>query len=200
MKLFLKNVLFYAVVVIIDMVLLALFMRINIFSGTVIYYYRTLYSAALVVIITLVLLIVLAVVFKKKNVHFIELDPTMVASTTVISGLVLAMFVTVAPMNIDRSYTVFTLADMYENSDTVYTKQELQERFIEIYIKDYDSVSRRLSEQISIGNIEEVDGGYRITEKGKTLVEIFRFVDMLYPVEEKREIYPEYSFDKDNSE
>ena len=43
--------------------------------------------------------------------------------------------------------------------------------------------------EISSGNIEQVDSGYRITANGIRTVEIFRFISKLYPVSDKF-IYP----------
>lgn len=187
----LKAFLTYAVSLIVAMLLLAVFMRLDLFSNIVIYYYRTMLNGVVVTIIVTLLLILISKNAKIKNLEFIDLSPQTIASATLSVGLALILFITIAPMVIDRSYTVFTLADMTENDTKTFTAQEIENRFIDIYIKGYSSTLKRIKEQLSIGNIEEKEDGYIITEKGKRLVSTFRFVESIYPVEDKRIIYPD---------
>jgi hypothetical protein len=100
------------------------------------------------------------------------------------------LFVSAGPMPMDRSYSIFVIADMYENPDKVYTAEEIEQAFIEKYILKNEATKRRINEQKSIGNIEESNGGYRISEKGKRLIRIMRFVESNYPVDEKETLYP----------
>lgn len=193
MKELLKTILCYVVSIIVGMVLLSVFMHLNFFSGTKIYYYRSLYDAVLIVAILLAVFIGLSVLFRKKQVKFIELSPQLIVSSVAVTGLVLALFITIAPMTIDRSYTIFSLSDMSENDEMVFTAEEIENRFSQIYIHEYQSTSKRIEEQVAIGNMEEKDGGYIISEKGKRLVSLFRFVEKFYPVEDERIIYPVYT-------
>lgn len=93
-------------------------------------------------------------------------------------------------MTIERSYTVYSLADMTDHPDTVYSAEDIKAQFIEGYIEEANGSQKRIDEQVSIGNLEEVPGGYRITEKGKNLVELFRFLESIFPVPDESSIYP----------
>lgn len=186
-----KTFLTYGVSLIVAMLLLAVFMRLDLFGNVVIYYYRTMLNGVVFAIIVTLLLILVSLCTKIRKLKFVDLSPQTIASTTLSVGLALILFITIAPMVIDRSYTVFTLADMTENDTKTFTAEEIEDRFIEIYIKDYGSTIKRIEEQLSIGNIEEKGDGYIITEKGKRLMSTFRFVESIYPVEDKRIIYPD---------
>ncbi len=198
MKAMIKTLLSYGAVLLADMLLLSLFMHIDIFSSVTVYYYRTLYKAALVVVITIAALIGLFFLNKKKG--FTELvTPTFIMSSGLLCGMAMVLFVTLGPLTIDRSYTIFELADMAENENRVFTAEEVEERFSDIYIHQYGSTARRIEEQLSIGNMVREGEGYRITEKGKRLIGTFRLVEKLYPVEDTRIIYPEYANEEEEA-
>lgn len=106
------------------------------------------------------------------------------------SALLIALFLSLGPMTIERSYTIYFLADMTDHAETIYTTDDIKTRFIEGYIEGAKESQKRINEQVAIGNMEEIDGGYRITEKGKRLVKIFRLVEKIFPVPDKNSIYP----------
>lgn len=107
-----------------------------------------------------------------------------------ISTLAMALFFSLGPMTIERSYTIYSLAYMTDHADESYTSEEIKTQFIEGYIEDAGESQKRIDEQVYIGNIEEVSGGYRITEKGRRLVDIFRAVEAVFPVPDENSIYP----------
>jgi hypothetical protein len=176
------------------MIILSFFAHVNILKNIVyIYYYRMLYYAIIVNIILLALLLILHVLLRKAakaKTMFLVLQPTGIISGVIISFLFSALFITMGPMPIDRSYSIFSIADMYENHNKIYSQEEIEQNFIENFIQRNEATKRRIKEQESIGNIEQVAGGYSITDKGKRLIEIMRFVESLYPADEKRTIYP----------
>lgn len=178
----------YFVSLLTGMVLLSLLMNIDIFSGVRVFYYSTLYNAVISVIIVACILFIL----KKIKFKYVNMTINLIFSSTLLVGMALFLFVTLAPLTIDRSYTIFMLSDMSENAQHTFTKEEVEDRFSDIYIYSYDSMEKRIEEQLSIGNIKESDKGYQISEKGKRLVKIFRFVEKFYPVKDERIIYPEY--------
>ena len=107
-----------------------------------------------------------------------------------LSTLFMALFLSLGPMPIERSYTIFSLADMSENPDMIYTSEEIKEQFIEGYIEDAGESQKRIDEQVYIGNLEEIEDGYRITTKGKQLISLFRFIEYIFPVPDENSIYP----------
>lgn len=107
-----------------------------------------------------------------------------------ISTLVMALFFSLGPMPIERSYTIYSLADMADHSNTIYSAEDIKTQFIEGYIEEANESQKRIDEQVYIGNLEEVPNGYRITEKGKHLIKLFRVIETVFPVPDKNSIYP----------
>jgi hypothetical protein len=182
---------FYMGLAVLEMLTLSLFAHINFLKEMVyIYYYRMLCYIGTASGLLLLILFVLR--FKLAGIgrcfHVLRLNSIIAAS--LISTFFSAFFVTMGPMPIDRSYTIFSIAAMYEEPDKVYTAEDIEQAFIERYIIRNQATQRRIEEQKRIGNIEEIDDGYRITEKGKRLIEMMRLVEKFYPADEKRMLYP----------
>ena len=112
--------------------------------------------------------------------------------TLAISALFTALFFSIGIVTIDRAYTVYYLSYMTDNAENSYSKQELQQQFIDGYLVKADETQKRISEQLSIGNIEQINssGKYRITEKGKRLIKFFRTLEFIFPCPDKNSIYP----------
>jgi hypothetical protein len=182
----------YAGSLVVALMLLAVFMRLPLFENVFVFYYRTLYKTALVLVVLLTVLIAVRHIGKHLKVKSLQFTMNLILSSVLLVGMAMCTFVTLAPLTIDRSYTIFSLADMLENEHTPFTAQEIEERFSEIYIHQYESTRKRIDEQLSLGNIKKHGDGYVITEKGKHLISLFRIVETIYPVEDNRIIYPEY--------
>lgn len=169
--------------------LLALLLRTPLFAGLTIYYYRVL---CLVVVITVV---VLAILLAGKNLFsgskFWNIEPVELFSTTALICVCLLFVVTVASMPIDRSYTIYSLADMADHANRIYSMDEVKDSFVDGYIDKLDATQRRVKEQVSSGNLKEVNGGYQITEKGLRLVKMLRMYEAIFPVSERRLLYPD---------
>lgn len=185
------NMVIYFISLLIGMVLLALLSRVDIFRALEIYYYKMIANSILTIIILGIGLFVIKKIWNDK----IKLNT--IFSCVLLVGMALVLFITIGPLVIDRSYTIFSLADMAENQDTIFTKEEIEDRFSDIYIYQYDSIEKRIEEQLATGNIGKVAEGYKITEKGKKLIETFRLVEKIYPVEDERIIYPVYGDEQD---
>lgn len=106
-----------------------------------------------------------------------------------LAGLFMCFFFTLGPMVIERSYTVYSLAYMADY-DEICSYEEIRDQFITGYV-DGGATKMRIEEQVSIGNLEQVGDEYKITEKGKSLIKILRFVESIFPVPDTGSIYPE---------
>lgn len=102
----------------------------------------------------------------------------------------MALFLSLGPMTIERSYTIYSLAEMRDSSQEVYSAQEMKGRFIDGFIEGANENQKRIDEQVSVGNLEPVDGGYKITSKGKRLIDMMRLVEAVFPAPDKTCIYP----------
>lgn len=107
-----------------------------------------------------------------------------------LATLLMALFLSLGPMTIERSYTIYSLAEMRDSSQEVYSAQEMKGRFIDGFIEGANENQKRIDEQVSVGNLEPVDGGYKITSKGKRLIDMMRLVEAVFPVPDKTCIYP----------
>ena len=178
----------YVVSGIISLILFSVLLHIDIWGTCEIYLYKCFMYAGIVSVILLVLLL-LAKKWEEKLKCF-DFSYACILSSVIICLLGQGFFASTVIMPMDRSYTIFTLADMADNSDRVYSLEEIENGFINVYIKAMKSTERRISEQVGIGNLAEVDGGYQITEKGQQLIEMYRLLDKIYPVDSKTSIYP----------
>ncbi|MEG0834343.1 MAG: hypothetical protein RR413_02755 [Christensenellaceae bacterium] len=185
MKKLMLDIVLYAAIGIFQVLFLAVMLRTPLFNDTVIYYYRVLYIVLLGAIVSLIVLILFG-----KKIPFVSINPSLIFSTIFITTSVMVIFATLGSMAMDRSYTIFSIVDMAEKSGQLYTAEEVEDRFIEVYIKEFGSTKRRIDEQVSIGNVENVDGEYRVTSKGERLIKLMRFVESIFPVDEKRILYP----------
>lgn len=98
-------------------------------------------------------------------------------------------FISLVIVSLDRSISVLLLSEMSDQKNRIFQKKDLEKVYVDIYVKEYDPINRRINEQISSGNFEEINSGYRITDRGLGFVKVFRFLSQIYPVN-KQFIYP----------
>ena len=97
---------------------------------------------------------------------------------------------TLIPVTVERSVSVFMLSYMEENSDQTFTQESVGEVFTQKYVEEYGAFEKRFNEQIVTGTIvENPDGTYSITEKGKFIVNMFRTVAKWFDTD-RRLVYP----------
>lgn len=168
-----------------NVVLLAITIRTPLFKGELIYYYRVVYLVMFNILLTL------AVGLALRNKHKIfNILAEEIAAIYVSVFLAMLFLVTIISMPIDRSYTIYSLADMSEKSEKIFSGKEIENSFIEGYIYEMEATERRIQEQVYLGNIEKIEDGYKITKKGKALIEFFRLYEKIIPISEKRVLYP----------
>ncbi len=183
--------LLYAVVVCICMCLViaaivALLLRTPLLAGQKAYLYRLLVLDAVACVVLLAVLVPVTV----KRGSLFGLGLSSVVMCVGLSTLLMALFLALGPMPIERSYTIFSLADMAEEPETVLTTEEMKAQFVNGFIEEAGETQKRIDEQVYIGNLEETDGGYRITAKGQRLIKLMRLVESIFPVPDETCIYP----------
>ncbi len=163
-----------------------IFLRTSFLSEWRAYLYRLL---ALDIICCVILLIVcVSIVVKWKMVFGLELSSLVMCIG--FSTVFMALFFSLGPMPIERSYTIYSLADMVDRGAPICSAEQIRNRFVDGYIDGAAESQKRIDEQVSIGNLEQTDGGYRITEKGERLIKLFRLIERAFPVPDKNSIYP----------
>ena len=164
----------------------ALLLRTPLLAGQKAFLYRLLMLDAIACVVLLAVLAPAAV----RRGELFGLSMSSVVMCVGLSTLLMALFLSLGPMTIERSYTIYSLADMTDHADKVYSYEDIKDQFIEGYIEGANESQKRLDEQVAIGNLEETDGGYRITAKGQRLVWVFRLVESIFPVPDENSIYP----------
>ena len=164
----------------------ALLLRTPLLAGQKAYLYRLL---AFDIIACIVLLAVtIPIIIKRGDIFGLGLSS--VVMCVGLSTLFMALFFSLGPMPIERSYTIYSLAEMRDSSKEIYSAEEIKEQFVNGFVEEANESQKRIDEQVYIGNLEEVDGGYKITAKGKSLIDMMRFVESIFPVPDETCIYP----------
>lgn len=100
------------------------------------------------------------------------------------------VFLTLIPVTVERSVSVFMLSYMEENSDQTFTEESVGEVFTTKYVEDYGAFEKRFHEQVETGTIvENPDGTYSITESGRFVVKMFRTIADWFGTDQ-RLVYP----------
>ena len=91
------------------------------------------------------------------------------------------------PVTADRSISVFMLGHFADNPDRAFTESEIEDFFIQRYVKDYGAFSKRFHEQEKTGTIARVESedGWRITENGKRLMRLYEQIARWFQLDEK---------------
>ncbi len=98
--------------------------------------------------------------------------------TTVITFATLAIL----PLNVDRSFTVWTLNEMEINGKPQ-SRDELILESAKFFSSNSGEVSRRINEQIRLRNIEVEDGMLQLSARGKLQVQIHRVLRQIFALE-----------------
>ena len=100
------------------------------------------------------------------------------------------VFLTLIPVTVERSVSVFMLSYMEENSDQTCTEESVGEVFTTKYVEDYGAFEKRFHEQVETGTIvENPDGTYSITDSGRFVVKMFRTIADWFGTDQ-RLVYP----------
>lgn len=90
------------------------------------------------------------------------------------------------PVTADRSITVYMLGYMSNNSDSEFTREDVEKIFNGQYVGEYGAFDKRFEEQVVSGTIKEVEAGkYKITGAGKGLIDIYKLTVKMYNLDDK---------------
>lgn len=171
----------YAVLYIISFLLLVLLIRLPLFKGMHVLMYR----GIVMIIIAGILSAGLLVLFKKwRKIKWLSgKDVVLVFILTCSINMV---FFTLIPVTVERSVSVFMLSYMDTYSDRTYTQDEVAEIFVDKYVNEYGAFEKRFDEQLTTGTIvQNSDGTYSITDKGRFIVKLFRLISDVFDTDER---------------
>lgn len=90
-----------------------------------------------------------------------------------------ACFNLTVPAIFDRSVSLYLL-NALDNSPNGMTEQAVQEELMRIYFDQNYAVRKRLHEQVRSGSVRYDGARYQVTENGRTIMAVARFLSRLY--------------------
>lgn len=139
----------------------------------------TYYGMVSLCVLTILLGIILWIYGKKKKYFDIKDSIIILLLCFFINLFVFCM----VPVTLERSISVFMLN--YMDNGKTYTKEEIEDAFIDKYVYEYGAFDKRFEEQIYTGTIEKKDNSYKISKKGNLFVDAFHFIKRIYNVKGK---------------
>lgn len=99
-----------------------------------------------------------------------------------LSFLINYSFIATFPTLIDRSISIMILNTIDVNNEI--KKEDLKDSFLENYVgyKNFHQIDKRIDEQISIKNISEKEGLYKLTTKGKNFLNFTNFLKKIFSI------------------
>ena len=104
--------------------------------------------------------------------------------TTLLTSLILFSFLSTLPLNIDRSFSVWTL-NQISNLPSEQTRTSLSTLAEDFFRKDSGEVSRRIDEQIKLGNLIEESSNIKLTSRGRFQVQFHRLIAQIFGLNSK---------------
>jgi len=171
----------YAVLYVISFLLLILLIRTPLLKGMHVLMYR----GIVMIVLAGILASVLLVVFKKWR-KITWLSTKDVVLVFILTCSINMVFFTLIPVTVERSVSVFMLSYMDTYSDRTYTEDEVAKIFVEKYVDEYGAFEKRFDEQLTTGTIvQNADGTYSITDKGRFIVKLFRLISDVFDTDER---------------
>lgn len=180
----LKLIVLYILSLVVGTIIYAGLFRTSLFEDLHVYFYR----AVILLSIMGIILLILLVLFKYYQ-RFIKIEWKDIIVCLTITFFLNFSFLSLITVALDRSISVFILSEMANHNTEIYTKADVENVFLDIYMDKYNAMERRFEEQIISGNIRKVGEGYQITEKGCNLIELFRKIAWVFPID-NRFLYP----------
>jgi len=93
------------------------------------------------------------------------------------------MLYVLVPFNVSRSNSVLLVGYLNASGSTPRTEEEITTYVIDRYVNHYRAIPRRIAEQITLGNIVAVPGGYLLTDKGRLTVSLMSTLSSWYGID-----------------
>jgi hypothetical protein len=91
---------------------------------------------------------------------------------------------TLGPVTIDRSISVFILGTMAQNPVKGLAAADVDQVFRDVYLTDFNQIERRMQEQAATGTVQRrADGTYVITPQGERFVATARRIASLFGID-----------------
>ncbi len=104
------------------------------------------------------------------------IEPLAIIAAVALSLSANLMFLIVLPVTIDRSISVFLLAEIDAHRTSPLSTAELEDAFVRHYVRDMRQIDRRVQEQTLSGTISTDGGRIRLTPRGERFLALARFL------------------------
>lgn len=144
--------------------------RSPLFAGISILFYRGLILCALSAV-----LVMAAMALRRQR-----FDLATIVAAGALSLSFNICFLIVLPVTLDRSISVFMLAQIEQHQDEALDSRRITDIFVRKYVGDMRQMDRRIAEQTASGNIVTVDGHVRLTDQGHRFLALSRTLARLF--------------------
>ena len=182
----LRDLLFYSVVIVLFSLLYALLSHLPFLeSWSQVFYYRMNMALLLTIAVAGVVL------WGARKYAYFALAVKDAICSLLVASLLNFAFLSLILVSLDRSISVYLLSYMASHEEQSFTIAELEHIFLQGYVKGSGAMSRRMMEQIATGTVVEQDPDvYQISTGGKQMVDTWRLLSEVYPVD-KHFLYPQ---------
>jgi hypothetical protein len=143
----------------------------DLWPGITIVFYRGLVLLALAFAVTLAAMLA-AMTWLARLCAGAGLRRTDALGACILSLSLNLSFLVLFPVTVDRSISVFMLAQMAAHPDDAFTAARMRGIFEGVYLGEYRQIERRMGEQAASGNVIPVGDGYVITPQGRAFIRL----------------------------
>ena len=103
---------------------------------------------------------------------------------SLVPALAVFSFLSTVPLNVDRSFSVWMINDMYKNHSNI-SERALEETAAKFFAPQNGEIKRRVEEQKNLGNISEKFGIVYLTNSGRKTRFLDNLISKLYRLNKK---------------
>jgi hypothetical protein len=89
-------------------------------------------------------------------------------------------FLVIAPVTVDRSISVFILGYMAAAPERVMSVGDIRDAFTGRYLGEFKQIERRMDEQTISGNVVAKDGGFVLTDRGRSFIRTAKAIAWMF--------------------
>lgn len=132
------------------------------------------------------ILLSLVMIFLSRHTFKHTIDGKDIILFFVLFSCIHSVLFTHLPVTADRSISVFMLGHMADNESVSFSEVDVEEVFIQKYVKEYGAFEKRFHEQVETGTIKKIPNGeYQITDSGKKLMKLYDMIADLFGIDDK---------------
>ena len=109
-----------------------------------------------------------------------SMEPAWIVAAVSMSLSFNLMFLIVLPVTIDRSISVFLLAEIDAHQASPTDTAQLEQAFVQHYVHDMRQIDRRVREQVQSGNVTVQGRAIRLTPRGQHFLALARVIARLF--------------------